>query len=281
MTKPTRHPLRLPLLALVFALAFSGCAFVGCGLGSIPSRPIFSSVYDGAEVLGSIAELQVGAAARAAQAHTGGEVVVVTVRRMRDYGSTNIDSLARRWFEAWRIGGGALQDPARGKGVLLIVATEDRDARIELGRGFSGSASSNARRIMGDVIVPRMRSGDVEGGIEAGTEALAMLETQRFDSNTGFLNTSTRGVRGYSAFGFGGFFGGGALGIALIVLGALLRRFWLAGLGIGILLFTLFTKMIFVGLIILAIILVPASRSRRRREPKRVWSSGRGASGSW
>jgi len=61
-------------------------------------------------------------------------------------------------------------------GVMLLVAPNDRGARIEVGCGLEDVISDEkSADIMGRDLIPAFRTGDFEGGIRAGVNALAAL----------------------------------------------------------------------------------------------------------
>lgn len=65
-------------------------------------------------------------------------------------------------------------------GVMLLVAPNDRAARIEVGCGLEDVISdAQAADIMGRDLVPAFRTGDFEGGIRAGVSALAALARRK------------------------------------------------------------------------------------------------------
>ena len=58
-------------------------------------------------------------------------------------------------------------------GALLLVAKDDRALRIEVGYGLEGALpDATANRIVEDIIVPRFKTGDFYGGIDAGVDAM-------------------------------------------------------------------------------------------------------------
>lgn len=70
--------------------------------------------------------------------------------------------------EKWKVG-----KSGKDNGAIIIVATEDRKIRIELGRGAEGDITdSQAGDIIRDVIAPKFKVGDWNGGINAGVDAL-------------------------------------------------------------------------------------------------------------
>lgn len=99
-------------------------------------------------------------------------IAVVTIRRMSDYdpGSPSIESFARRWFDTWGIG-------YRGSnnGVLVIVSSGDRKARIELGADWGGRFDGFCRQLMDKKMVPQFRDGHYGAGLTAAVASLGEL----------------------------------------------------------------------------------------------------------
>jgi uncharacterized protein len=98
-----------------------------------------------------------------------------------------IESFSMRVAEAWRLG-----QKGRDNGLILVIASEDRSARIEVGYGLEGVVPDVvAKRVLEDVMFPRLRAGDFAGGIEAAVDALMRaargeeLPVERPPSGTG------------------------------------------------------------------------------------------------
>jgi len=108
-----------------------------------------------------------------AESRTGIEIIVVTVNSIADYPGTpnsSIKQFATGLFDTYGIG-----NMPKNDGVLLLVAVSDRKARIELGAGYGRLKDADARRIMGEEIVPSFRDEDYATGITKGVRAI-MLE---------------------------------------------------------------------------------------------------------
>ncbi|MEZ5503372.1 MAG: TPM domain-containing protein [Halioglobus sp.] len=83
----------------------------------------------------------------------------------------DIAAYSIRVVDAWRLGRDKIDD-----GVLLLVARDDRQLRIEVGYGLEGAVpDALAKRIIDTVITPEFRKGDFAGGINAGVDAIASL----------------------------------------------------------------------------------------------------------
>jgi uncharacterized protein len=102
-----------------------------------------------------------------AERRSGVRIVVATVASVKDYPGTpndSIDSFGPALFTAYQI---------PGKGALLLVALKDRQAHIQLGVDYGQTRDADVRKIMADVIVPRLHGNDFSGGLVEGARALA------------------------------------------------------------------------------------------------------------
>lgn len=104
------------------------------------------------------------------EVRTDVEIIVFTINSIKDYPGTDnssIERFATALFDTYGIGNMPAND-----GVLLLIARNDRQARIELGAGYGRSRDRDARRIMDDVIIPQFKKGDYAAGITNGTRAI-------------------------------------------------------------------------------------------------------------
>ena len=93
------------------------------------------------------------------------QVVVLTIPSLE---GENIEEFSIKVAEAWKIG-----QQQKDNGILLIVSKQDRKIRIEVGRGLEGKLTDlMAGRIIDQVIKPRFKQGDFDGGFIAGASAL-------------------------------------------------------------------------------------------------------------
>lgn len=83
----------------------------------------------------------------------------------------SIEQFGIRLAEAWKIGRKGVDD-----GVILLIAKDDRQLRIEVGYGLEGALNdATAKRIISEVMTPRFREGDYFGGIDAGITAIQTI----------------------------------------------------------------------------------------------------------
>ncbi len=111
------------------------------------------------------------AALAALREQTGIEGTVVTLPdRARHGGTDGLEPFATRLFNHWGVG-----DAARNDGFMVLVLAQDREARIELGRGYENDADILAQDIMRNTMLPAFRDGRMSQGIREGTLAVIDL----------------------------------------------------------------------------------------------------------
>lgn len=82
-----------------------------------------------------------------------------------------IEQYGIRVAEAWKLGRKGVDD-----GILVLMATNDRAVRIEVGYGLEGVIpDAIAKRVIEEIMIPYFRTGDVAGGLNAGVERLIGL----------------------------------------------------------------------------------------------------------
>ncbi len=105
---------------------------------------------------------------QAFEARKGAQIAVLVVPTTRPEA---IEQYSIRVVEAWKLGREKPDD-----GALLLVAMQDRELRIEVGRGLEGALTDlTANRIIDETIVPRFREGDFAGGIVSGVHRIVQV----------------------------------------------------------------------------------------------------------
>jgi len=129
--------------------------------------PLSDKVNDWAGVLSPEAAARLEDRLQTARDETGVHVVLVTMKRLADHGGAGmrIDSYAKGLFNAWGVG-----DKARNDGVLILVATGDREIRVALGAGYDAVWDNAAQAAIDRGFLPEFRAGRIEAGIEAGVD---------------------------------------------------------------------------------------------------------------
>jgi uncharacterized protein len=97
---------------------------------------------------------------------TGAEVAVVTIATHGD--DETIETYAEKLFQEWGIG-----KEKQDTGLLLIVAIDDREVRIETGYGLEGAVTDiQSGNIIRNVMVPAFKNGAYAEGIIGAVNAL-------------------------------------------------------------------------------------------------------------
>ncbi|WP_240096103.1 TPM domain-containing protein [Thermomonas flagellata] len=158
---------RLALLGLLLvAAAAVALPAWAQALAAIP--PLRGPVVDTTGTLDAASVQALEAQARALQQRKGAQLQVLIVPTTRP---ETIEQYAVRAFEAFRLGRKGVDD-----GVLLVVAKDDRRARIEVGYGLEGAIPDIAAgRVIQEYLVPRFRQGDYAGGLREATAQLVRL----------------------------------------------------------------------------------------------------------
>lgn len=104
-------------------------------------------------------------------------LIVLTVDSMAEHGGgrMTIETFARLQFEAWGHHSAFPYTEDWRRGILLVVAREDRKARIELGAEWALEYDSQCKQIMHAILVPAFKAGLYSDGITDGTEALVRM----------------------------------------------------------------------------------------------------------
>ena len=136
------------------------------GLAAAQTFPeLTGRVVDAANILPPDIETQLTAKLDGLEQQTGRQLVVATIPSLDGY---EISDYGYRLGRHWGIG-----DKERNDGVLLIVAPNDRQVRIEVGYGLEPVLTDGLSfLIINDVILPKFKAGDMPGGIVDGTDAI-------------------------------------------------------------------------------------------------------------
>jgi uncharacterized protein len=122
-------------------------------------------VTDNAGILSSSMKKTLSERLKAHEDKTTNQIAVLTVPTLE---GESIEEYAVAVFKEWKLG-----QKGRDNGILVLVAPQDRRMRIEVGYGLEGALpDSAAGSIIRSVIAPKFKSGDYDGGIEAGVSAI-------------------------------------------------------------------------------------------------------------
>ncbi len=145
------------------------CFVFGAGLTHAqpvqPVPPLTARVIDRTGTLDAAQQQSLDAKLAAFEQKKGSQIVVLMVPGTQP---EDIASYANRVANDWKIGRRTV-----GDGVLVIVAKNDRQMRIEVAKTLEGAVPDlAAARIIDTAMAPRFRQGDYAGGLDAAADQL-------------------------------------------------------------------------------------------------------------
>jgi uncharacterized protein len=152
---------------LLIAFAALALSFVAVAASAAPTFPPLNGqrVVDDAHVLTPQTTADLTAKLADLETKTGRQVVVVTLPSLQGY---DISDYGYQLGRAWGIG-----QKGQNNGVLFIVAPTEHKVRIEVGYGLEPILTDALSSvILQEQVLPKLRTGDVDGGVTAGTNAI-------------------------------------------------------------------------------------------------------------
>lgn len=150
------------LFLLLFAVSLT--AYAARQYWPTPNRDFY--VYDQAGLLSPSDAAAMIAAGESLAARDGTQVVVVTVRSLSGHA---IETYATTLFRDWGIG-----HREKNNGVLLLIAQEERQSRIEVGYGLEAVLTDGWCGTVLDRMGRRFQAGDFSAAIREAYAALAV-----------------------------------------------------------------------------------------------------------
>jgi len=158
------------IIAIILALfTFSPAAFAL----DVPALRGHVNDYAGMLSPQAVQELETSLAAFEKSDST--QIVILTIPTLE---GESLEGFSIKVAEAWRIGQKGIDN-----GVILLIAKQERKARIEVGWGLEGKLTDlvSGRIIRGE-IAPRFKAGDIDGGIAAGVSAIMAVVKGEYKS---------------------------------------------------------------------------------------------------
>jgi uncharacterized protein len=133
-----------------------------------PLTALTGRVVDNAHILSAAERRRLTLQLAALERRTTDQLVVVTLPSLGGY---SIEQVGLRLGKGWGIGQSGLDN-----GVLLIVAPNDRQVRIEVGCGLEGLLTDKrAGEIIQQKLIPLLRTGGYDRAAESGATAIAAI----------------------------------------------------------------------------------------------------------
>lgn len=152
-----------PLFLALLILLFVSSSLYGADVPYLTGR-----VTDNAEILSPEVKRSLSESLKAHEKRTRNQVAVLTIPTLD---GESIEDYALRVFESWKLG-----RKGEDNGVLIVVVPNDRRMRIEVGYGLEGTLTdAMAGRIIQNIMTPRFKNGDFDGGIADGANAVIEL----------------------------------------------------------------------------------------------------------
>ncbi|MCJ7800056.1 MAG: TPM domain-containing protein [Polaromonas sp.] len=131
----------------------------------LPVPPLTAHVMDQTSTLNPAQLQALEAKLTAFEAARGAQVVVLMLPTTAP---EDIAAYAQRVGDRWKIGRKSI-----GDGLLLLVAKDDRQVRIETTKALEGAIPDlAARQIIDSALTPRFKQGDFAGGLDAAADQI-------------------------------------------------------------------------------------------------------------
>lgn len=136
-------------------------------------------VNDNAQILSESARILLSEKLKEHEERTTNQVVVLTIPSLE---GESIEDYSNKVFNEWKLG-----QKDKDNGILIVVVPNEKRMRIEVGYGLEGSMTDlMASRIIREIMTPRFREGDFDGGITEGALAVMnVLEGQELPEAAG------------------------------------------------------------------------------------------------
>jgi len=178
---------KVSLLVLLFAMlaivSVARCA-------EIPY--LTGRVNDNAQILSENARQLLSEKLKEHEDRTTNQVVVLTIASLQ---GESIEDYSNKVFIEWGLG-----QKDKDNGILIVVVPDERRMRIEVGYGLEPTMTDlMAGRIIRELMTPRFREGDYDGGITEGALAVInVLEGQELAEAADFDEASESSLSGFS-----------------------------------------------------------------------------------
>ena len=153
------------LLAVVAGLLCASLAVLAANFPALTGR-----IVDQANIIPAATRGDIEPKLVDLETKSGIQLVVATVSSLQ---GQEIEPYANELFRTWKLG-----EKTKNNGVLLLVAPNERRARIEVGYGLEGTLTDALSKIIiANAIAPRFKAGDFGGGVSRGVDDVITVLT--------------------------------------------------------------------------------------------------------
>lgn len=125
-------------------------------------------VNDNAQILSENARKSLTETLKEHEDRTTNQIVILTILSLE---GESIEDFSNKVFNEWKLG-----QKDRDNGILIVIVPEEKKMRIEVGYGLEGTLTDlQSGRIIRNIMAPRFREGNLDGGITDGTLAVISI----------------------------------------------------------------------------------------------------------
>ena len=175
--------IRPSMRACAVFILLSPAIFAASNVPHYP-MPISKHVSDYVGILQSSDSMAITGKLADFERRTGIECTVVIIDSVSRYAEEmGFETFATNLFNTWGIG-----NRYKNNGILLLIATQDRAVRIELGSGYEESCSSIATSIIDNTMVPLLKQNNWGSAVIKGCDTIMkQLGSERSSPLSGIL----------------------------------------------------------------------------------------------
>jgi uncharacterized protein len=167
---------RISYRPTLLAILLLACSSAVAG-ETIPTSPSPHYIVDQAHVLSPASLQSIDEQLQQFERDTSDQIVVGIYPTMQS--DDDIAAYAVRVFQAWHIG-----QKGKDNGALLLAFIQDHKLNIATGYGLEGALpDATCKQIVDEEIAPHFKSGDYDGGIKAGVNAMLAATRGEYKGN--------------------------------------------------------------------------------------------------
>ncbi|ENN94328.1 TPM domain-containing protein [Bartonella vinsonii] len=172
--KSFRHSMQRSVFLSLQAFLSALCLLVALGCVTYAQTkfpPLTGYVNDVAHLLDNTTKQNLTEKLTELEEKTGDQIVIVTLPTLSGH---DIETYSNSLFRTWRLGQQQLNN-----GVLLVIAPNEREVRIEVGYGLEGELTDAISSvIINTFILPNFRKGNYQKGVIEAVHAIINVITE-------------------------------------------------------------------------------------------------------